>query len=202
MTDFHDEVAGEIEASKRPPDRLDRESAQIVRAISAYGIGTPEELSKLTGLPLCLVLHRLRLLETAGIVERRDERVVLPLYDGEAINARWDYSWPTGNDPTDPGHEHSPVLQAPVANQLGRPWYLESESPGGDYVTWLDLPDGRRVGVSPHLAGDGYMRWMIGILDQHGRSTHHEHELLITARPEHVVARIHAVMAEHDINLP
>jgi hypothetical protein len=52
-------------------------------------------------------------------------------------------AWPTDtSDVTNADHEFSPVLQAPVANLLGEPWYLESGSPGGDYVTWLNLDGG------------------------------------------------------------
>lgn len=137
--------------------------------------------------------------DTAPAPESISEQAA-PKYDGQAINAHWGHIWPTGNDVTDPGHENSPVLQAPVANLLGDAWYLDSESPGGDYVTWRDLADGRRVGVSPHLARDGVMRWVIGIQDQNGTEIYTEHELPITARPEDVAARVRTVMAEHDIS--
>jgi hypothetical protein len=67
--------------------------------------------------------------------------------DGAKINARWGSAWPTDiADPRDPGHEFSPVLMAPVANLLGAPWRLESESPGGAFVIWLDVQHGTYAG--------------------------------------------------------
>lgn len=117
-------------------------------------------------------------------------------YDGAAINERWGNAWPsTISDVTDDAHAFSPVLQAPVANLLGKPWYLESGSPGGDFVTWLDLPTGGRVGVSPHLAEDKTMRWVIGREDSAGNDLGQEHDLAITEEPEVVAARVRALMA-------
>ena len=116
------------------------------------------------------------------------------MYDGAQINAHWGNAWPaTVTDVTDGDHEFSPVLQAPVANLLGEPWYLESGSPGGDYVTWLDLDGGGRVGVSPHKASDGTMRWYIGADDDPQII---DNELLITAAPEVVAARVRDFVAE------
>ncbi|BCY07334.1 hypothetical protein [Actinoplanes sp. L3-i22] len=124
------------------------------------------------------------------------------MYDGNKINAGWGNAWPTGNDVTNPEHEYSPVLQAPVANLLGHPWYLECGSPAGDYVTWLNLPGGSRVGISPHPAEDGCMRWAISINDENGNAIYAEHELLITTTPEDVASRVRAVMNEHGITQP
>ena len=71
---------------------------------------------------------------------------------------------------------------APVANLLGQPWYLEAESPAGDFVIWLDIERGKhvggRVGVSPHAAEAGLMRWLIGLVAQ-------GHDVLEDVRHEH-----------------
>ncbi|MEV7628834.1 hypothetical protein [Actinoplanes sp. NPDC089786] len=125
------------------------------------------------------------------------------MYDATAINAHWGDQWPTDlSDASNRDHEHSPVLMAPVANLLGKPWYLESESPGGDFVIWLDITSGEhvgeRVGVSPHAASDGLMRWMIGT----GKTGCTEHELLITEPPDTVAARVRQFMTEHGIETP
>jgi len=121
------------------------------------------------------------------------------VYDGAEINQWWGDAWPTGNDVTNSDHEFSPVLQAPVANLLGEPWYLESGSPGGDYVTWLDLPaHDARLGVSPHWIDDA-MRWVIGT---DGNQFDQDNELLITATPEQVVARVREFITENGIETP
>jgi len=123
------------------------------------------------------------------------------MYDATEINARWDGAWPTDTaDITNAGHTHSPVLQAPVANLLGRPWYLQPESPGGDYVTWLEVDGGGRVGVSPQPAGDGVMRWQIIRTDSDGNPLEHEHELAISATPEQVVTHVHAFLEKHGVS--
>ncbi len=123
------------------------------------------------------------------------------MYDGTAINAHWGNAWPTDtSDVTNAGHEFSPVLQAPVATLLGKPWYLESGSPGGDYVTWLNVDGGGRVGVSPHPAPDGVVRWVIGRTDADGNPLVQEHELAISATPEQVVAQVRTFLARHGIS--
>lgn len=123
------------------------------------------------------------------------------MYDATEINAHWNNAWPTDTrDVTNRAHEFSPVLQAPVANLLGRPWYLESGSPGGDFVTWLEVDGGGRVGVSPHPAADGIMRWLICRTDSDGNPLEQEHELPIDAAPEEVVARVHAFLERHGIS--
>jgi hypothetical protein len=129
------------------------------------------------------------------------------MYDGAAINARWGNPWPTSvTDASNHDHEFSPVLMAPVANLLGEPWYLESGSPGGDYVIWLNIEHGAyaggRVGVSPHPARDGLMRWAIGLMDPMGNPLETEHELLITEPPDVVVARVHRFLVEHAVEGP
>lgn len=91
-------------------------------------------------------------------------------------------------DVTDTSHEFSPTLGAAVEAALGAPWQMESGSPGGDYVTWLMLPNGGSIGVSPHPAGDGLMRWCIQEHDAMGNPLRTEHDLLISEPPE-VVAR-------------
>lgn len=91
-------------------------------------------------------------------------------------------------DVTDTSHEFSPTLGAAVEAALGEPWYMASDSPGGCYVTWLDLPGGGRIGVSPHLAPDRLMRWCIQSHDAMGNPLRTEHELLIS-EPAEVVAR-------------
>lgn len=122
------------------------------------------------------------------------------MYDATAINAHWGDAWPTDpSDVTNADHEFSPVLQAPVANLLGEPWYLESGSPGGDYVTWLNLDGGGQVGVSPHPSTDGTVRWVIGLTDADGNPLHQEHELPISAEPEQVVARVRAFLIAHEV---
>jgi hypothetical protein len=123
------------------------------------------------------------------------------VYDANEINAHWNNAWPTDtSDVTNTDHEFSPVLQAPVANLLGKPWYLESGSPGGDYVTWLEVDGGGQVGVSPHRAADGIMRWAICRTDSDGNPLAQEHELPISATPEEVVARVHAFLEQHGIS--
>ena len=123
------------------------------------------------------------------------------MYDATEINARWGNAWPTDtSDVSNVEHEFSPVLQAPVANLLGKPWYLQSESPGGTYVTWLEVDGGGRVGVSPHQAADGIMRWAISRTDSDGNPLAQDHELEISATPEQVVARVNAFIEQHGIS--
>jgi len=129
------------------------------------------------------------------------------MYDGAAINARWGNPWPADiTDASNHDHEFSPVLMAPVANLLGEPWYLESGSPGGDYVIWLNIERGRyadgRVGVSPHPALDGLVRCVIGLMDPMGNPLATDHELLITEPPDVVVARVRRFLAGHAVEGP
>lgn len=123
------------------------------------------------------------------------------MYDGAAINAYWGHAWPTDvTNVRDTDHEFSPVLMAPVANLLGRPWYLESGSPGGDYAIWLDARHGGRVAVTPHRGRDGLMRWVIGVADSSGNPLQTEHDLLIDVPPEVVAERVRALLAEWGIS--
>jgi hypothetical protein len=123
------------------------------------------------------------------------------MYNATEINAHWDNAWPTDTrDVTNADHEFSPVLQAPVANLLGKPWYLESGSPGGDYVTWLEVDGGGRVGVSPHKGRGGIVRWVIGWNDASGNPRYQEHELPISATPEQVVAQVRAFLKKYGIS--
>lgn len=129
------------------------------------------------------------------------------MYDATQINAAWGNRWPTDlSDASNRDHEHSPVLMAPVANLLGKPWYLDSESPGGDFVIWLDVERGEhvggRVGVSPHAATDGLVRWMIGLTNGAGKEVATEHTLLITEQPEAVAARARQFLTDHRIEAP
>lgn len=123
------------------------------------------------------------------------------MYDATAINARRDNAWPTDtSDVTDGAHEFSPVLQAPVANLLGTPWYLESGGPGGDFVTWRAVGADGRLGTAPQMAGDGIVRWVISWTDADGNPLQLEQVLSISATAEQVVARVHAFMDQHGIS--
>ncbi len=95
--------------------------------------------------------------------------------------------------------EFDPSLEAPVADLLGPPWYIESGSPGGDYVLWLDIKDdGGRVGVSPHPMGDGLTHWVIAV-DTTDGPAHQEDDLLITATPQEVADRVRSFLSKHGI---
>jgi hypothetical protein len=124
-------------------------------------------------------------------------------YDGALINRHWNNAWPaevTAENANSSDHEFSPVLQAPVANLLGEPWYLESGSPGGDYVTWLEVEGGGQVSVSPHpVTVSGEMRWCIGLTDADGQSLAQEHYLPITAPAADVAAAVREFMAKHEV---
>ena len=129
------------------------------------------------------------------------------MYDATQINAHWGGQWPTDlSDASNRDHAHSPVLMAPVANLLGKPWYLESESPGGDFVIWLNIERGEhvggRVGLCPFPALDGLMRWMIELTDPAGNPIVTEHELLITEQPDTVAARARQFLTDHGIETP
>ena len=117
-------------------------------------------------------------------------------FDGAQLNAAWGNPWPEGNDPRNMLHENSPLLQAPVANLLGRPWALLPASPNGDYVTWLRLADGRSVIVSPHPDDNGTVRWAISVNDADGNPMLFAHDLTIDVDPADVVAQIHKLMAQ------
>ncbi|SCE63593.1 hypothetical protein GA0070216_10115 [Micromonospora matsumotoense] len=128
------------------------------------------------------------------------------MYDGTEFYTLWGDTWPTDvTDASNHEHEHSPVLMAPVANLLGEPWYLESGSPGGDYVIWLDIKHGKyadgQVGVSPHPAEDGLVRWVIGLVHNSKHPVSNDHELLISETPDAVVARVREFLAEHGIEV-
>ncbi len=188
-----------------PNHDIDAESARIIDALRRLPDDTvsPTVLAAAAGLPLRAVLRRLESLETARLVSREDDGVrLVPTYDGDAINAEWGNQWPTGTDVNDLRHEFSPVLQAPLANLLGEPWYLENSSPGGDYVTWLDLADGRHVGVSPHPAQDNTMRWMITILDRNGEPQVQDHTMPIDTPIGEVAQHVHRVVTSWGVALP
>jgi len=102
------------------------------------------------------------------------------------------------NNIYDRRHEFSPVLGAALQKELGEPWYMEASSPGGDYVTWLNLPDGRRVGVSPHLRSDDkVMRWYIALNDAEGDPVQIDHELPISVLFERIAERVREFVARH-----
>ncbi|MBX7267579.1 hypothetical protein KIF24_17090 [Micromonospora sp. Llam7] len=129
------------------------------------------------------------------------------MYDATEINARWGNQWPTDlSDASNHDHEHSPVLMAPVANLLGKPWYLEEGSPGGDFAIWLSIERGEhvggRVGLCPFPALDGLMRWTIEVTDPAGNGVVKEHELLITEQPDTVAARARQFLTDHGIETP
>ena len=62
----------------RDRDSLDHESALVLQAVPRHGRVGPEQLAARAGLSLRTVLQRLTLLETAGLVERRDDGIALP----------------------------------------------------------------------------------------------------------------------------
>lgn len=57
---------------RHPRDELDEESALILEAVPRRGTAGPEHLAARAGLELRTVLRRLTLLETAGLITRRD----------------------------------------------------------------------------------------------------------------------------------
>jgi DNA processing protein len=62
---------------EHPRDRLDGESALVLEAVPRRGTAGPEQLAAKAGLDLRTVLRRLTLLETTGLVVRRDGEVAL-----------------------------------------------------------------------------------------------------------------------------
>lgn len=121
-------------------------------------------------------------------------------FDGAEINARWGNGWPTDPaDDTNPGHEFSPVLGAAIANELGHPWYLEAGSPGGDFVTWLDVPNGGRIGVSPfqRIGEDNLMRWYIAVYNSAGDPIHIDHELPVSDPVTAAAGRARRIAVKH-----
>ena len=58
-------------------DRLDEESALVLEAVPLRGAAGPEQLAAKAGLGVRTVLRRLSLLETAGLVVRRDDGFTL-----------------------------------------------------------------------------------------------------------------------------
>jgi DNA processing protein len=58
-------------------DRLDEESALVLEAVPRRGAAGPEQLAAKAGLSLRTVLRRLSLLETLGLILRRDDGVTL-----------------------------------------------------------------------------------------------------------------------------
>lgn len=127
-------------------------------------------------------------------------------YDGAAINAHWGNVWPAdASDPTNPDHEMSPVLQAPVANLLGPAWELECGSPGGDYVTWLyESPaEGvHHVGVSPASSDRGVHWYICAYVDDMGEPGEMADGPGVDASPEAVVEWIKGFFTEHGYTFP
>ncbi len=62
----------------RPHDDLDEESARVVEAVPRRGAVSTEELAARAGIDLRTVMRRLTLLESLGLVVRRDGRYALP----------------------------------------------------------------------------------------------------------------------------
>jgi len=62
---------------RHPRDSLDEESALVLEAVPRRGAAGPEQLAARAGLSLRTVLRRLSLLETLGLVVRRDGAVTL-----------------------------------------------------------------------------------------------------------------------------
>lgn len=129
------------------------------------------------------------------------------MHDATQINPDWGDHWPTDlSDASNPGHERSPLLMAPVAALLGKPWYLEAGSPGSDFAIWLNIERGAhvggRVGLCPFPAVDGWMRWTIELTDPAGTPTVTEHNLLITEPPDTVAARARRFLTDHGIETP
>ncbi|HET6529672.1 MAG TPA: DNA-processing protein DprA [Actinoplanes sp.] len=58
-------------------DDLDEESALVLEAVPRRGTAGPEQLAAKAGLSLRTVLRRLSLLETLGLIERRDDGITL-----------------------------------------------------------------------------------------------------------------------------
>jgi DNA processing protein len=71
-----------------PRDVLDEETALILEAVPARGVSTPEELAAAARLPVRLVLRRLSLLETAGLVVRKEDGIALAPVRGRSNLAR------------------------------------------------------------------------------------------------------------------
>lgn len=57
------------------------------------------------------------------------------------------------------------------------------------------------MGVSPHPAEDGLVRWVIGLVHNSRHAVRNDHELLITETPDAVVARVREFLAEHGIEV-
>jgi hypothetical protein len=127
--------------------------------------------------------------------------------DATQTDATWGDHWPTDlSDASNHGHERSPLLMAPVAAILGKPWYLEAGSPGADFAIWLNIERGAhvggRVGLCPFPAVDGLVRWTIELTDPAGEPVVTEHELLITEPPDTVAARARQFLSDHGIETP
>ncbi|MEV6298663.1 DNA-protecting protein DprA [Actinoplanes sp. NPDC051861] len=58
-------------------DSLDEESALVLEAVPRRGLATPEDLAATAGLSVRTVLQRLTLLETAGLITRRENGIAL-----------------------------------------------------------------------------------------------------------------------------
>jgi DNA processing protein len=72
------DMAAPPRGAERPRDGLDEESALVLEAMPGRGTVGPEQLAARAGLDLRVVLRRLSLLETAGLLVRRDGGVALP----------------------------------------------------------------------------------------------------------------------------
>jgi DNA processing protein len=62
---------------QHPRDALDEDSALVLEAMPPHGTATADQLAAKAGLALRAVLRRLSLLETAGLIVRRDDGVAL-----------------------------------------------------------------------------------------------------------------------------
>jgi len=70
-------LADPARGPERPWDNLDEDSALVLEAMPAQRAITPDEVAARAGLPVRTVLRRLALLETAGLIVRRDGGLAL-----------------------------------------------------------------------------------------------------------------------------
>lgn len=70
-------LADPVRGPARPRDELDEESALILEAMPVRGTVMAEQLATRAGLSVRVVLRRLSLLETAGLIVRREDGVAL-----------------------------------------------------------------------------------------------------------------------------
>jgi DNA processing protein len=72
------DMAPPVRGPDRRRDGLDEESALVLEAVPGRGVIGPEQLAARAGLELRVVLRRLSLLETTGLLVRRDGGFALP----------------------------------------------------------------------------------------------------------------------------